>query len=97
MGMPDGYPTHNVVLMDTRHHRTIRFDFLPTSVVVPIDPGPQGNRFDLTKATGFTVSTWVGQQWGAVFTRTDAHLFGDPIFYQTSGPELPDAWWERPR
>lgn len=31
----------------------------------------------------------------AVFVPTGTLLFGDPIYYQSKGPTLPDSWWHR--
>jgi hypothetical protein len=28
-----------------------------------------------------------------VFAHTGAYLYGDPIYHQVRGPELPDSWW----
>lgn len=35
--------------------------------------------------------------WGVEYAEFKAGgmLFGDPVFYQVRGPELPEWWWER--
>ena len=71
-----------VVIMDTRHHRTLELPHVGFCIVQPTELALVDQAH--FKRYGFEE---------VVFTATGSLLYGDPIFYQTTGPTLPFWWW----
>ena len=65
----------NIIVMDTRRHKTISRDCAGHYLLQAVDFGSGPLAYAQFEMAGF--------------------LYGDPVFYQTKGPELPATWWER--
>jgi hypothetical protein len=79
----------NLVLMDTRRHKTVRLPALgAVKVIVPCEIVHGRLTLDLNAPFSIEIAD-------VEFTHQGDYLRGDPIYLQTRGPELPESWWYR--